>query len=159
MQWFRMAGGLVTVVLAVANARSDQGGNADAIGLKQEKTEKTAKFEGRWIVVSATVDGDQQDMQGDKVHLAKGKITIEEHNGEEQAGTYEADTSKKPSHIDVTPKQGKDKDKVFKGILILEKNKLTLCLARPGDDRPTEASSKEGSGHILLVLEPAKSER
>ena len=30
---------------------------------------------------------------------------------------------------------------------------------RPGDDRPTEASSQEGSGRILLVFEPAKSER
>ena len=59
----------------------------------------------------------------------------------------------------VTPKQGKDKGKVFKGLLILEENLLKLCLARPGDDRPTEASSHEGSGHILLVLEPAKSER
>jgi len=48
---------------------------------------------------------------------------------------------------------------VFKGILILEENLLKLCLARPGDDRPTEASSQEGSGHILLVLEPTKSER
>jgi uncharacterized protein (TIGR03067 family) len=98
-------------------------------------------------------------MQGDKFHLAKGKLTLEEHNGEEQSGTYKADTSKKPIHIDVTPNHGKDKDKVFKGILILEGNQLTLCLARPGDDRPTKASSKEGSGHILLVLERAKSER
>jgi hypothetical protein len=57
----------------------------------------------------------------------------------------------------MTSKQGKDKDKLFKGILILEENKLTICLARPGEDRPTEASSKEGSGHILLVLEPDKS--
>ena len=159
MQWFRMAGGLVTVVLAVANARSDQGGNADAIGLKQEKTENSANFEGRWTVVSGAVDGDQQDMEGAKVHLAKGKITLEERNGEEQSGTYKADTSKKPIHFDTTPKHGKDKDKVFKGILILEGNQLTICLARPGDDRPTEASSKEGSGHILLVLERAKSER
>jgi uncharacterized protein (TIGR03067 family) len=159
MQWIRMAGGLVTAVLAFANALSVEGGTPDPIAVTQEKAEKPAKFEGRWIVVSATIDGDAQDMQGDKVHIAKGKITIEEHNGDEQTGTYESDTSKKPSHIDVTPKAGKDKDKVFKGILILEDNQLKICLARPGDDRPTEASSKEGSGHILIVLEPAKSER
>jgi uncharacterized protein (TIGR03067 family) len=76
-----------------------------------------------------------------------------------QEGTYEADTTKKPHHIDVTPNHGKDKGKVFKGILIFEENLLKICLARPGDDRPTEASSQEGSGHLLLVLEPAKSER
>jgi uncharacterized protein (TIGR03067 family) len=159
MKWIRMAAGLVGVVFAVANTLSVQGGNPDPSAVKQEKAEKSSKFEGRWIVVSSTVDGDAQDMQGDRVHLAKGKITVEEHGGDVQECTYEADTTKKPHHIDVTPKQGKDKGKVFKGILILEENLLKLCLARPGDDRPTEASSQEGSGHILLVLEPAKSER
>ncbi len=158
MQRFRMAGGLVAGILAVANAPSSQGGNSDPIPVTQVKTEKTAKFEGQWMVVSGTVNGDEQDMKGDKVRLAKGEFLLEEHNGEEQEGTYKVDTSKKPIHIDFTPKQGRDKDKVFKGILILEEKRLTICLARPGDDRPTEASSKEGSGHILVVLEPAKSE-
>jgi uncharacterized protein (TIGR03067 family) len=159
MQWFQMASGMLAAILAVANAQSVQGGNPDPVAAKQVKTEKPAKFEGRWIVVSGTVDGDAQDMKGDKVHLAKGKLTIDEQDGEKQEGTYEADTSKEPSHIDVTPTQGTDKDKLFKGILILEGNQLKLCLARPGDARPTGASSKEGSGHILLVLEPDESER
>ena len=159
MKWIRMAAGVVGVVLAVANALSVQGGNPDPSAVKQEKAEKSSKFEGRWIVVSSTVDGDAQDMQGDKVHIAKGKIKVEEHGGEVQEGTYEADTTKKPHHIDVTPMHGKDKGKVFKGILIFEENLLKICLARPGDDRPTEASSQEGSGHLLLVLEAAKSER
>jgi uncharacterized protein (TIGR03067 family) len=159
MQWFRMASSLLAGVLAVASTPYARAGNPDPIAVKQEKTEKTAKFEGRWIVVSGTVDGDGQDMKGDKFYLAKGKFRLEEQNGEVQAGTYEADTSKKPSHIDVTPEQGADKGKLHKGILILEGNHLKICLARPGDARPTEASSKEGSGHILLVLEPAESKR
>ena len=159
MKWIRMAAGLVGMVLAVANTLSVQGGNPDPSAVKQEKAEKSSKFEGRWIVVSSTVDGDAQDMQGDRVHIAKGKIKVEEHGGDVQEGTYKVDTTKKPHHIDVTPNHGKDKGKVFKGILIFEENLLKICLARPGDDRPTEASSEEGSGHLLLVLEPAKSER
>ena len=137
---------------------SAQGGNSDPIAVKQEKAEDSSKFEGRWTVVSGTVDGDGQDMQGDKVHISNGKFTLEEQDGTEQKATYEADTTKKPHHIDFKPAQGNDKGKVHKGILIFEENLLKLCLARPGDDRPTEASSKEGSGRILLVLEPAKSE-
>jgi uncharacterized protein (TIGR03067 family) len=159
MNSIRMAAGLVGVVLAVANTLSVQGGNPDPSALMQEKAEKASKFEGRWIVVSSTVDGDAQDVQGDKFYIAKGQIRVEENGGEVQEGTYEVDTTKTPYHIDVTPKHGKDKGKVFKGILILEENLLKICLARPGDDRPTEASSREGSGHILLVAEPAKSER
>jgi uncharacterized protein (TIGR03067 family) len=158
MTWFRMAGGLVAGVFVFANAMSVQGGNPDPIAVKQEKAEKSSKFEGRWTVVSGTVDGDGQDMVGDKVHISKGKFTLEEQDGNEQEATYEVDTTKKPHHIDLKSTQGKDKGNVHKGILIFEDNLLKICLARPGDDRPTEASSKEGSGHILLVLEPAKAE-
>ncbi len=158
MNWFRMAGGMVMVALAFANAPSAQGGSPDPIAVKQEKAEKASKFEGRWIVVSGAVDGNGQDMQGDKVHISKGKFTLEEQDGNKQEATYEADTTKKPHQIDFKPTEGKDKGKVYKGILIFEESLLKLCLARPGDDRPTEASSKDGSGHILLVLEPAKSD-
>ena len=160
MKWFRTAGGMVMGVLAFANAPSEQGGNPDPIAVKQEKAEKSSKFEGRWIVVSGAVDGDGQDMPREtKFHISKGKFTLEEQDGNKQEATYEADTTKKPYQIDFKPTQGKDKtSKVHKGILIFEESMLKLCLARPGDDRPTEASSEEGSGHILLVLEPAKSE-
>ena len=158
MKWFRMADGMVMAVLAFANAPSAQGGNPDPIAVKQEKAAKSSKFEGRWIVVSGVVDGDGQDMQGGKVRISKGKFTLEEHDGNKQEATYEADTTTKPHQIDFKPTQGKDKGKVHKGIFIFEESLLKLCLARPGDDRPTEASSEEGSGHILLVPEPAKSE-
>ena len=77
MQWFQMASGLVAAVLAVANAVCVQAGHPDPIAVKQVKTEKTATFEGRWIVVSGRVNGDEQDMKGDKVFLAKGKFTLE----------------------------------------------------------------------------------
>jgi uncharacterized protein (TIGR03067 family) len=159
MQWFRMTGGLVAGIFVVANALSVRGGDLDPVPLQQVKPEKTPKLEGRWIVVSQTVDGDEQDMKGDKVHIAKGKFTLEEHNGEVQKATYKEDTSKTPSHIDFTATEGIQKDEVFKGIFILKGNRLTICLARPGSDRPMEAASKEGSGHILIILEPAKSKR
>jgi uncharacterized protein (TIGR03067 family) len=159
MKWFRMTGSLVAGIFVVANALSVRGGDLDPLPLQQVKTETTTKLEGRWIVVSHTLDGDEQDSKGDKVHIAKGRFTLEEHSGEVQKATYKEDTSKKPSHIDFTAVEGIQKGQVFKGIFMLTGNRLTLCLARPGDDRPTEASSKEGSGHILIILEPAKSER
>ena len=96
MKWIRMAAGLVGVVLAVANTLSVQGGNPDPSAVKQEKAEKSSKFEGRWIVVSSTVAGDAQDMQGDKVHIAKGKIKVEEHGGEVQDATFSAHTASLP---------------------------------------------------------------
>ena len=157
MQWNRMAG-LVVGVLAAANALLVQGGDSDRIRTQQAKTEASSNLEGRWIVDSGTVDGDAQDMKGDKAHFAKGKFTLDEQNGDVQRGTYKEDTTKKPNHIDFTPTEGRQKGEVFKGIFIRDGNRLTLCLARPSDDRPTEASSKEGSGRILMVFDLAKPE-
>jgi uncharacterized protein (TIGR03067 family) len=75
--------------------------------VKQEKPEKSSKFEGRWIVVSGAVDGDKQDMQGDKVRISNGKFTLEEQDGNKQEATYEADTTKKPHQIEFKPTQVK----------------------------------------------------
>ena len=45
-----------------------------------------------------------------------------------------------------------NKDKVVKGIYKFDDDKLTLCLAEPGKDRPKAFAGKAGSGHTLLVL-------
>jgi uncharacterized protein (TIGR03067 family) len=159
MKWFQITGGVMAGVLVVAYALSVRGGDLDPISVQWPvKTEKTGKLEGRWIVVSGTIDGDEQDLRGAKVNIAKGMFTVTEQSGEVQKATYKVDASKKPSHIDMTPTEGRQKDEVFKGIYLFEGNRLTLCLASPGNDRPTEASSKDGSGQILLVLDPAAAE-
>jgi uncharacterized protein (TIGR03067 family) len=158
MKWFRITGGVMAGVLVIVYALSVRGGDLDPISVQQVKTEKTGKLEGHWIVVSGTIDGDEQDLKGAKVTIAKGMFTLVEQSGEVQKGTYKVDASKKPGHIDMTPTEGRQKDEVFKGIFLFEGNRLTICLASPGNDRPTEASSKDGSGQMLLVLDPAKAE-
>ena len=123
------------------------------------QAQKPPTIEGRWLVVSHAVDGDGQDTKGAKVQFAKGNFTLEEQNGEVQKCSYKVDTSKMPNQIDFTATEGAQKDQVFQGIFMLKGDRLTLCMARPGSDRPTEAASTEGSGHILIVLERGKSPR
>ncbi len=159
MQWFRTVGGLMAGILVVANALNVRGGDPGASRVQQAKTLGTASLEGRWIAVSHMVDGDEQDPAGTKVHIAKGKFTLTEANGDVQSATYKVDTTTKPKQIDMTASEGAQKGQVFKGIFMLKGTRLTLCLARPDSDRPTEPTAKEGSGHILFVLEPAKSEQ
>lgn len=159
MRRLRLTSSLAAGIFVVVNALSVQADGLDPLAVQQVTTEKTGQLEGRWIVVSHTLDGDEQDTKGAKVHFAKGKFTLEEDNGEVQKAAYKEDASKKPSHIDLTGTEGIQKDQVFQGIFIRKGSRLTICLAPPGSDRPSEASSKEGSGHILFVLEPAKSKR
>ena len=148
------SGGGIACRCGCASAR---GGDTEPLRVQQAKTKDTAKLEGRWIVVTHTVDGDGQDTAGAKVNIAEGKFTLTEQNGDVQKCTYKMDTTTKPKQIDFTASEGNQKGQVFKGIFMLKGNRLTLCMARPDGDRPTEATAKEGSGQILIVLEPAKS--
>ncbi len=156
MQWFRMTSPLLVGMFALVHALGIRGGDLEPIRLQ---TQKTPTLEGRWIVVSHAVDGDGQDTKGAKVQFAKGNFTLEEQNGEVQKCSYKADTSRVPNQIDFTPTDGTQKDQVFPGIFTLKGDRLTVCLARPGSDRPAETASTEGSGNILIVLDRAKSQR
>ncbi len=117
--------------------------------------DKPAKLDGTWVVESMK-HGDEENAgaKGDKVTFAGDKITIKEKGGEEKHAAYKADPAKKPAQIDVTPSEGNEQGEVHKGIYVLKGDELTICLARPGTDRPTEPAS--GSGLMLVVLKRAK---
>jgi uncharacterized protein (TIGR03067 family) len=119
------------------------------------KDKKGAKgLEGTWQVVSATEDGKANDkMKGRQVIFKGDTVTVKAEQGDMKA-TFKADPKKKT--IDLTPTEGKNKDKTFKGIYELKKGGLKICFAGPDKDRPKEFSSEAGSGHILVALKRAK---
>jgi uncharacterized protein (TIGR03067 family) len=66
------------------------------------------------------------------------------------------DSSKDPKTVDVTPVGGPRKDKVHAGIYLIDGDKLKMCWAPPGKDRPGAFESKADSEVFLLVLQRAK---
>jgi uncharacterized protein (TIGR03067 family) len=117
---------------------------------------KKGILEGTWSIVSATENGKEEaDVKDDKVVFAGDNVTVTTKKGEHK-GTFKIDPKKKT--IDFTPSDGDQKGETFKGLYDLKKDKLTLCFAPPGQDRPTELKSDEGSGRILAVLKRAKAE-
>ena len=72
-------------------------------------------------------------------------------------GSYSVDGSRKPSRIDFVHSEGSLKGKSWKGIYRLDGDKLTICdnapdMAKP---RPTQFSTKSGSGYICIVFRRA----
>ncbi len=67
-------------------------------------------------------------------------------------GTITLDATKKPRHIDVKT----SKDLVMKGIYKFDKEEMTVCFAQPGNDRPTEFKTKEGTQQVLLGYQRIK---
>ena len=91
------------------------------------------------------MDAVKLSVKGDKYTFSAGDSTEE--------GTIKLDTEKKPATLDFDITAGNDKGKQQIGIYKVEKDGITICLARPGEkDRPTEFSAAGDKGHILIVI-------
>src|SRR5690348_10693609 len=58
-------------------------------------------------------------------------------------GTFKIDATKNPKTIDFFPGNTADKTKAMAGIYEIEGDKLKICYAQPGKDRPQEFESKK----------------
>jgi uncharacterized protein (TIGR03067 family) len=142
--------GVPMLVLAVALllADSPKDSAVDAQELK--------KFAGAWAVIEHEHGGKKTprkeilslavEMKGEKMTTRDGTDVKEE------SAVVLLDPKAKPAAIDVKITSGDDKGKVVKAIYWFDGDKVILCLAEPGKDRPKEFAAKEGTGHTLMVL-------
>jgi uncharacterized protein (TIGR03067 family) len=143
---------LPLLLLALAFAVGAEGPNEDAAA------KDLKRMEGDWVVVSMEVDGlkvpDEDAMA--YFRTVKGdEYTVSRYRRVAGKGTIRLDATKKPRAIDARP-AGDGEAKSLLGIYEFDGNKLKLCFARPGAERPTEFASKEGSGHNLTIWQREK---
>ena len=128
---------------------------------KDEAVKKDRKrYEGTWQVISLEVDGNKSGEEDAKkitvINEADGKWTIEAEGKVIARGTSEIDPTKKPKAVDLTVTEGDGKGQTALGIYEFKDDTRKVCLAPAGKERPTEFSSKAGSGHILALLKRVK---
>ena len=128
---------------------------AKSVAQSDSKGQKT-ELEGLWTIVSAKTGQDSFILE-----LAKGlTVQVSENQmmlkGKKQTTKVEfkLDASKKPKWIDLW----EDKpDKAVKGIFVLDKGALRLCVAAyPDQKRPDKFEVSPGSDYTLLILEKNK---
>ncbi len=126
--------------------------------VKEEAIKKDrAKYQGTWRVVALAIDGHKvADKEANKITVtnhADGTWVIRVDGKVAGKGASKIDPTRKPKAIDVTPAAGTQKAKTSFGIYEINGRTRKVCFAPPGKDRPTEFSSRQGTGHILVVFQ------
>jgi uncharacterized protein (TIGR03067 family) len=123
---------------------------ADEIDVKDED-----RIQGVWVVVTGESDGKAtKDLNGVKwIFGPRGKMSTK-RGDDDQPGSFKLMPDKKPKQIDVNPF---DEPEDVIGIYELDGDSLKLCIVRPTKySRPTDFSTTEGSGRLLLKLKREK---
>jgi uncharacterized protein (TIGR03067 family) len=123
----------------------------------QAKADKE-KLQGKWLVTSGVMDGTEipkDQIKGDLVFKGD-TYTYTAGEGEGGAGTFKIDPSKKPKVMDSVPSEGPVKGQTIEEIYEIDGDNLKICLALPGNPRPTEFKAPEGSGRWLFTYKRAK---
>jgi uncharacterized protein (TIGR03067 family) len=112
------------------------------------------KMQGDWAAVSMVVNGQvlpDDDAQALFRTVKGNDYTVFRFSAARGKGTFTIDATKKPRTIDFQPMSPKDKLPPMLGIYEFDGDKLKMCYASPGKDRPTTFDAKEGSGHTCIV--------
>jgi uncharacterized protein (TIGR03067 family) len=127
---------------------------------KEDAAKELKKFEGKWVAVSREENGKKASgsalkgftltAQGNKLTLIDGRRT--------SAGSFTLDLGKTPKQIDITGQYGGREIKLL-GIYAFDGDKLKVCYAGDGGERPKKFSSKGGTADspvIFTVYKKAK---
>jgi uncharacterized protein (TIGR03067 family) len=66
-------------------------------------------------------------------------------------GIVTLDPSRKPKAMNTWDQDGPFEDQTVPGIYELDGETLKICFARPGEDRPKNFTTKEGTGFLFCV--------
>jgi uncharacterized protein (TIGR03067 family) len=131
-----------------------------ALFLVSADTPKNDKesFQGTWVVVQGTKNGaplPAELLKGLRITFAGDKIILKSA-GSKNEGTIVLDPKKKPPEITIAYSDGKTMPS--KGIYTFGSDKLFLCVAEPGMERPTSFKPTKGEKWQILVLSKGKAD-
>jgi uncharacterized protein (TIGR03067 family) len=122
-------------------------------------------LQGEWKLIKLTEKGREAEdapKHVNKVTFAGSKLTISMTNPDGKSDVKSATLTlmpqKSPKAIDIVPDEGPEKGQVSPGIYELKGDKLRICAVdgRKSKDRPTEFSSTEANGTVILEFERVK---
>jgi uncharacterized protein (TIGR03067 family) len=145
---------IVSLFAGVRSPAADGNANEEAVAKDLQA------FKGTWRLNSKEVDGKKFSEEEIKDVImsndGSGRASVRRGDKVLAEATVKLDPTKKPKTIDVTFTEGERKGKTVLGIYEIESDAFRVCVARPGDERPTEFTAKAGSGCTLIVYKREK---
>lgn len=116
-------------------------------------------FQGKWEVVQLVEDGKVIPKEairewlpsGGQFEIAENAILfVSPDDGKKHVKLFSVDATQYPNGIDLSTRNQKDGVGIYK----FDEGRLIVCFSDPEEsERPTQFSAKEGSKHVLMVLE------
>jgi uncharacterized protein (TIGR03067 family) len=120
--------------------------------------DEITKLQGTWSITSLEVEGNQVPsamLTGARINLKGDRFTTSAM-GAEYEGTLTVDPTQSPAQFELAFTSGPERGNISYGIYKFEGDSWTICLTLRGKSRPTEFSTKAGSGHALERLTRAQ---
>jgi uncharacterized protein (TIGR03067 family) len=118
-----------------------------------------AKLQGQWVVVSLEHRGhvaEPADFEGQSSVYEKNRWTWKVGDKVMRRGIITLNSTRSPKAINTWDSDGPHEDETVPGIYQLDGDTLKLCFAMPGEKRPTEFTTKSGTGAFLVVYKRKK---
>jgi uncharacterized protein (TIGR03067 family) len=119
------------------------------------------QMQGTWQAVRMSRDGESQPLQGAFANL---QLIVKDDRRTVRSGEtvfseayYRLNSTADPPTIDLLVTQGASRGQIMLGIYEISGDRLRVCYAMPGRERPRDFTPKAGSGHALQEMKRAPS--